>query len=732
MRTQGCRVAAAIGLGMMGAIVTFPTAAPAQVVADPSIGTIATPNDTTFQITGGTIAGNRNLFHSFSRFDVPTGGVANFLNSPNIVNIFSRVTGGTASQIDGIVRSAGTANLFLMNPSGIIFGTNAQLDVGGSFVTTTANAIQFGDRGVFSAFISESPSQLLTIDPSALVFNQTNIAPIQSNSSNLGVLEGQSLVLIGGDVTLDNSSLYVSYFPGGRVELGGLAAPGRVDLTLDGSIFRLGFPDNISRANVLLKNGSSVDVTAGGGGSIAINAQNLSLQNSSLFAGIAGGYGTPASKAGDIDIKLSGTLTVEENSRISNDVSSRNFGNGGDINIYVRQFVERDSQVSASTFSAGSAGNIFINVSGLVDLSGVTTNSGPGGLFAQVEKNGVGHGGDLTLITKQLNVSDGSKVQVATLGNGDAGNLFIHAAEINVFETGKPHQYSTAINAGVTFDSNVNNSPKGNGGNLTIETGRLSIRNGAEVTVDTSGRGDAGKLLVKATDLVEVVGQNSFLTADVNSGAAGQGGSLEIKTANLVVREGARLSVDTRGTGNAGSLSIEARQFIERDSQVSASTFSAGSAGNIFINVSGLVDLSGVTTNSGPGGLFAQVEKNGVGHGGDLTLITKQLNVSDGSKVQVATLGNGDAGNLFIHAAEINVFETGKPHQYSTAINAGVTFDSNVNNSPKGNGGNLTIETGRLSIRNGAEVTVDTSGRGDAGKAIGHRQSRFSRGCRTE
>lgn len=170
--TMQCWQIAIAMMGSLGTIAAFPTFTSAQVVADPSIGTVVTPNGTTFQITGGTVAGSRNLFHSFSRFDVPTGGVASFLNSLNIVNIFSRVTGGTSSQIDGIIRAGGTANLFLINPNGMVFGQNARLDVGGSFVATTANAIQFGDRGVFSAFLSAPPSQLLTVDPSALLFNK--------------------------------------------------------------------------------------------------------------------------------------------------------------------------------------------------------------------------------------------------------------------------------------------------------------------------------------------------------------------------------------------------------------------------------------------------------------------------------------------------------------------------------------------------------------------------------
>ena len=102
-----------------------------------------------FDITGGTRSQNgQNLFHSFKDFNLDAGQVANFVSNPKIQNILGRINGGNASVINGLLKvSGGNSNLFLLNPSGIIFGKNASLDVPAAFSATTANGIQFsGDR----------------------------------------------------------------------------------------------------------------------------------------------------------------------------------------------------------------------------------------------------------------------------------------------------------------------------------------------------------------------------------------------------------------------------------------------------------------------------------------------------------------------------------------------------------------------------------------------------------
>jgi filamentous hemagglutinin family protein len=180
----------------------------AQIVPDTTLPTnsTVTRTDNIFSINGGTNAGN-NIFHSFERFDVPTRTEAFFNNASNIENIFTRVTGGSVSNIDGVLRGNANANLFLINPNGIIFGANASLNIGGSFVGTTADAIGFGSGNIFSASSTNQQQPLLTINPSALVFNQINKQPIINRSTNSGtglrVPANRSLLLVGSGISLE-------------------------------------------------------------------------------------------------------------------------------------------------------------------------------------------------------------------------------------------------------------------------------------------------------------------------------------------------------------------------------------------------------------------------------------------------------------------------------------------------------------------------------------------------
>ncbi|MGB7441167.1 MAG: filamentous hemagglutinin N-terminal domain-containing protein [Coleofasciculaceae cyanobacterium] len=250
----------------------------AQILLDNTLGaesSVVTPDVIkgipSDRIDGGATRG-ANLFHSFEQFSVLEGQGAYFTNSAGIANILSRVTGTNRSDILGRLGVLGNANLFLINPNGIVFGENASLDLQGSFLATTANAIRLGDEGLFSAS-QPATSNLLTVQPSAIWFNALATQPIVNQSLAVSLIDqpnivnrppglqvpaGQTLALVGGDIRLEGGNLTAA---GGRMELGSVAGVGEVSLTQTGNRLLLGYDSVSEFGNISLTDGALVTVT---------------------------------------------------------------------------------------------------------------------------------------------------------------------------------------------------------------------------------------------------------------------------------------------------------------------------------------------------------------------------------------------------------------------------------------------------------------------------------------
>ena len=367
-------------LAIGGAIATTGDCAIAQITPDGTLGTessVVTPGSGGVNVISGGATRGANLFHSFEQFSVPTGGPTYFDNALDVQNIIARVTGSSISNIDSLLRANASANLFLLNPNGIIFRPNASLNIGGSILGSTALSLNFADGTQFSVTAHPKTPLLSVSVPIGLQFggnagsilNQSQATNSSGEAVGLHVQPGKTLALVGGNVSLDGGSLNA---PGGRVELGGTSAVGTVELRVDDSNLRLSFPDGLAQAEVSLDNGAKVSVRAGGGGSIAINAQNLNLaEGSGLLAGIDLGLGSVDSKAGDIEVNATGAINLSDESFIRNTVQPGAVGNGGGINITtgslsVNNGAQISTSASASTFGLGDAGSVTINASGSV------------------------------------------------------------------------------------------------------------------------------------------------------------------------------------------------------------------------------------------------------------------------------------------------------------------------------------------------------------------------------
>src|SRR5579883_282740 len=425
-----------LGIAVGSAWVLTASCAFSQITPDRTLpnNSSVTVNGSTFNITGGTQAG-RNLFHSFQQFSVPTGGNASFNNGLDIQNIFSRVTGGSVSNIDGVIKALGTANVFFLNPAGIVFGKNASLNIGGSFVATTANAIQFGSEGTFSASVPNNPA-LLTVNPSALLYNQISVgASIQNNSiapaninpngvqtTGLRVPNGNSLLLVGGSVNLDGGGLRAY---DGHVELAGLVTPGSIGLNVAGNIISLSIPDDVQRADVSLTNSSAISVFGTTGGDIAINARNLGISNSSLFGGIGIGLGNAGTVAGDIKLDTIRAITLEQESVISNIINTNGSGNSGNININAGSLsVKNGAQLGTLVYGRGNGGDIIINARDTVSFDGESSNLFSGAI-TYLQPGAVGKAGDIQITSGALSLTNGAFLGSSSLGNGNSGKITI-------------------------------------------------------------------------------------------------------------------------------------------------------------------------------------------------------------------------------------------------------------------------------------------------------------------
>ncbi|MBW4447192.1 MAG: filamentous hemagglutinin N-terminal domain-containing protein [Spirirestis rafaelensis WJT71-NPBG6] len=723
----------------------------AQISADTTLPTnsIVTPQAQILNITGGTRAGS-NLFHSFQEFSVPTGGTAFFNNALDISNIISRVTGNSISNIDGLIRANGSANVFLLNPNGIIFGNNASLNVGGSFVGSTANAIQFGTAGIFSATTPNAPTPLLTINPSALLFLQPSPAAITSRSTapagmnlagvevtGLRVPDGRSLLLVGGDVNLDGGSLRAY---NGRIELAGLAAPGNIGLNFAGNILSLGVLNDVQRANVSLTNSAELNVRGSDAGAIAINAQNLSLARASkVRAGIDTGNGTTESKAGDVDINATGTTTLTDDSFIANVPQPSSVGKGGNINITTGWLaLINGSGLNTTNFGQGDGGNINLNVRDALTLSGVG-QTGISAILSTVQPQAVGKGGNINIIAGSVSLADGSQLTASTYGQGDAGNISIQARD-----------FVSLAGSNSTIFNNIESGGVGNGGNINITAPSLTLQDGAQLQAGLrgtdiqnnlpGGRGNGGNINIDVSGAVTLaVPNNNSATAiftDLENGAQGNGGNINIKSGSLSLGEGTFINASTAGNGNAGNIFVQARDAISlkdsssifstvnagavgnggnitidaasvsltNGSEFNSRTFGQGNAGNITINARDTVSFDGQEKN---GGIFSRaitaVIGDAVGKAGDIQIATSSLKLTNGAFLSSGTLGKGDGGNITIDARDTVTFDSGS------------SASSIVGSAGIGKGGNIRVTTGSLSVTNGAALSTSVSGQGEAG-----------------
>ena len=654
----------------------FNNSASAEIIPDSTLETESSTVQSTFDsnnnpielIEGGATRG-ANLFHSFAQFNIDPGQSVYFANPADIQLIMSRVTGGDPSNVLGTLGVLGDADLFLMNPNGIVFGPEASLDLNGSFLATTSNNLVFETGYQFSSSSPTVPPLLIVTVPVGLQFGETAGSILNQSQATrffpefgvegvvgLEVQAENTLALVGSGVTMEGGFLTAE---GGRIELGSVTANSQIALQPT----EMGWTLNYSgiqnfRDIVLTESQQTIDrseriplpsivlVRGEGGNNLNVWGRQIVLKDGSQIRGFGVDMTVTASETVElISLSLS-LLPFINRSGLSTDTFAD--GAAGNITINSRRLIVRDGGFvstrsnktvigSQATPASGQGGNLTVNVSESVELMGDGS-----GLFAGTE--GFGVAGNLTINAQNLTVQNGAEVSTVSVGEtffgepletGPGGDVNINASE------------SVELDSG--FISTATQGLGGDAGNLRIETGQLIVQNGGQISASTASPGDAGDIILEVLDSITLIGEDSGILANTAPDSTGQSGSIFIDPRLITLQDGARIAVDSQGTGAGGDIRIEAGVlYLDNQSFISAETASS-QGGDIVLRLDDLLLLrrnSRISTTAGTAGAG--------GDGGNVDIVAALVAaVPDENSDITANAFEGQGGRVEITAESI-------------------------------------------------------------------------------
>jgi len=762
-------------------VFAIPIETMAQIVPDNSLrgeksAITSSQENNVDRIDGGAIRG-RNLFHSFQDFNVQSQQKVYFSNPSGIENILGRVTGNKTSHILGTLGVLGNANLYLVNPNGIIFGEGARLDISGSFFASTSKSLILENGYEFSTQNPQSPPLLAVNQPLGLAsWLQPSLGTI-TNSGNLST---------GGDLTLSSKNLHLQ----GQLEAGkNLNLYANENLQIRDSQNN---PFIASAGENLLVQGNKIDIFA------------LNHPSSGFFSGKDMVFRSVNSIGANAQFSSGGNFRLEQMDGTEGDLSSTD-----DPIIRARGDVSFNSYTGASLhiFAGGSVTIDNINITGVdttnfinetvtlsdgvtqvaingsaeptIDIRAGTTNFNPTGIIgdntgfssipntdstgtsANININRILNFGGLVFLTNQYqpNASLSGDINVGSIDTPSAikgGNVFIDSkggitpnSMIDTsgedFATGEfigiGGDIKLIANGNINLPSNSKIFSYGSvGGNITLESKSAIIQEKSPdvsfIESRTDGAGIGGDIFLNAPAI--------FLSDFVqnNIRGQGQGGKLTI-TANSLTADQAILTNFSRG-GNAGKVTINAENISLNNSDVGSST-TAGNAGDVEINTTSLVATNGgqvlsstrgfgnggnITVNADSisldgtskdifSGFSSIVRSNDAddavvtGNAGTINIQTNSLSITNGAQIRTSTSGGGNAGSIEISAIDSLTIDGISSLDISNFFPSGIF--SEVLSGSQGQGRQIKINTGKLAINNGGIISASTLGEGNAG-----------------
>ena len=406
--------------------------------------------------------------------------------------------------------------------------------------------------------------------------------------------------------------------------------PSSVNPIAEANVVRRGGRISLStgeQGEIHLDNGASVlsNVEAeaiGRGGDIDVATGTLSVADGASFQASTSGRGD----AGNVIIRAQDSVTFDSSnafSRVNNDA----VGEGGSIEITARTLsVANGAQLIADTQGTGDAGDVVIHVQDSFVLAGSNPDSGfASAVFSNVQENAVGDGGNIEITARTLSVANGAQLIADTQGTGDAGDVVIHVQDSFVLAGSNPDSgFASAV------FSDVEEGAVGDGGNISITANLLSVADGASFQASTSGRGDAGNVIIRAQDSVTFDSSNAF--SNVQENAVGDGGNIEITASTLSVDNGAQLITSSAGDGDAGDILLTNSSNVT----IAGSSDSTGRASSLFTDTSS------------------------DGTGGDIVITTPHFRLTNGAVIDAQTSGTGRGGDITLNVSMAEILQGGQ------------------------------------------------------------------------
>ncbi len=620
-----------------------------------------------------------NLFESFGIFGLSAGESATFSGPATVGNIIGRVTGGDPSSIDGAIRSTiAGANVYLINPYGVVFGPQGTVNVSGSFYASTANYLKMANGARFQATHPKA-STLSAAPPAAFGFLDAKPAKITVNGSTL---EARGTIgLVGGPVSTRQGATIKA--PAGTIDVASVAGRGEVPVAprntaaltvkefgrvkiAGGSNLVVGNPNGRGRAGSVFVRSSALAISASTidadnygarpGGEIVLQADgSLSIENGGQISASTNGAGA----AGRIVVAVTGRLVINASGGVYSQADTGSTGAGGDVSVSADSLSLRNGGiVSASTFGPGAAGSVAVAVAGQLTINGAGATALTG-IAAQANPGSTGRAGEVTVAAGGLIVKEGGEISVATFGTNNAGTVAVTAGALSV-----------ASGAAISADSDPGSN--GNAGIVIVKAGSLDIAGGqissgllAAFNGAPASRGrHGGKVTVDVSGLLTILNSGGIF-AQANQGSTGAGGDVSVAAGSLAIDNGGVVSAMTFGSGDAGSVAVAV-------------------AGRLTINGAGATALTGIAAQANPGS---------TGAGGDVSVTAGALSIANYGEIAGSTFGSGAGSDISVSAGSLSIRNGG--------IVSASTFGS-------GDAGSVAVAVaGRLTI-NGAGATALT------------------------